>query len=632
MSFPADVGFARGIAVIGPMPTAPNRPTTNAFDAQLDPTNTGLAQWLAEATGDLWVLTEGPDAEQAAQAVVTARDSLTAAACAYRVDVVVVTIPQAASRWRAFTERTQQITNQPNVPALIASANAWEALRCAYDSPLAHGARSGEEYLAATAVAQRDPERYRYRPDVLLFALDDASVDIAPMGGNADTPNISALIDRGTLFPNATVDSVGCNPSRISFFTSLLGASTGVTSQLGTDQDNFRAVIAAEGKGVGPDVKTIWKLARDNGYQTLGVGKLMHLVGQEVGTTSDRDYTGAAFDRYARDLDWHERDRITNIPIGAPIDFFNDARVGPLHDWGPIEAARTSDGTPVIHSDDRHLGLWRDQLAAVDANRPLFATIGLVATHIPRYVPRRLIEKYATVEPPPYDPTDPDDLGTIGHGLAGGANLYAAQLQWVIKDPEAYAYMYRCLLAAHEFLDEKIGEAIAEFNAQRDARHTVTVVWSDHGQHAGQKSRLEKGAMWAESIRIPAIVAIDGQPPSVNDVFINSVDLSMTILDVCGATADDYRRDGESLFGLIGSSDGAARTTTCWYDRYGALIDEEWWYITYDTTNMAKEEELYPTDDSGWGEQRANLARRPEFRPILQQRRAKLQQVLDRRP
>ena len=65
-------------------------------------------------------------------------------------------------------------------------------------------------------------------PNIVLILIDDAALqDLGAYGGEADTPNIDALANRGTLFTQYRA-SLMCAPSRAMLLTGYDSHLTGV--------------------------------------------------------------------------------------------------------------------------------------------------------------------------------------------------------------------------------------------------------------------------------------------------------------------------------------------------------------------------------------------------------------------
>ena len=78
------------------------------------------------------------------------------------------------------------------------------------------------------------------------------------------TPNIDRLAASGVLFENAHCQYPWCGPSRASFMTGMYANQTKITR----NNMNLRNSI--------PDVITLGQRFRQQGYQSVRIGKIFH--------------------------------------------------------------------------------------------------------------------------------------------------------------------------------------------------------------------------------------------------------------------------------------------------------------------------------------------------------------------
>ena len=123
---------------------------------------------------------------------------------------------------------------------------------------------------AATLIASQysDASEAASKPDVLFIAVDDLNDWVGVMGGpiQAQTPNIDALAERGMLFTNAHSVGTSCTPSRTALLTGMSPFNSGLYSH----EIDWRV------SDVLSSAPTLPRYFRDNGYQTLGAGKIFH--------------------------------------------------------------------------------------------------------------------------------------------------------------------------------------------------------------------------------------------------------------------------------------------------------------------------------------------------------------------
>lgn len=105
------------------------------------------------------------------------------------------------------------------------------------------------------------------RPNVLFIAIDDMNDYAGCLGGyrgEASTPNIDRLADRGVVFTNAHCSAPLCNPSRSSLLSGLNPSTTGIYSNAPV----WHEVIPREA--------VLPSYFRDHGYYAAGGGKVFH--------------------------------------------------------------------------------------------------------------------------------------------------------------------------------------------------------------------------------------------------------------------------------------------------------------------------------------------------------------------
>ena len=101
--------------------------------------------------------------------------------------------------------------------------------------------------------------------NVLFIIADDLNCDLGAYGNNVvHTPNIDRLAQRGIVFENAHNQYPLCGPSRASFMTGMYTNQTKITE----NNMNLRNSV--------PDVITLGQRFRQQGYQSVRIGKMFH--------------------------------------------------------------------------------------------------------------------------------------------------------------------------------------------------------------------------------------------------------------------------------------------------------------------------------------------------------------------
>jgi len=83
-------------------------------------------------------------------------------------------------------------------------------------------------------------------------------------------------------------------------------------------------------------------------------------------------------------------------------------------------------------------------------------------------------------------------------------------------------------------VDHNIGKILKALESSEQLNNTMIIFTSDHGEMLGENNLWGKLGWWDSSYRIPLIIHIPGQQPSLINDMTESVDLAPTILDWLG--------------------------------------------------------------------------------------------------
>jgi len=103
------------------------------------------------------------------------------------------------------------------------------------------------------------------RPNILFIAVDDLRPELGCYGNTyIKSPCIDRLAKDGVTFTKAYCQSAVCNPSRASLMTGLRPDTIKVWDL----KTNFRDAV--------PDAITVAQYFKQNGYHSVGIGKIFH--------------------------------------------------------------------------------------------------------------------------------------------------------------------------------------------------------------------------------------------------------------------------------------------------------------------------------------------------------------------
>jgi iduronate 2-sulfatase len=397
------------------------------------------------------------------------------------------------------------------------------------------------------------------RPNILLIMVDDLNDYLGVLGHpNAQTPHMDSLAEGGVLFTNAHCQAPICGPSRASLMSGLRPSTTGIYGQI--DDEDLRG--ASEMMHY---VKFLPEYLRDEGYYTMGIGKLFHRHAPE-GVLDESGGRNGGFG-----------------PTPPDGDHFKWDAKGTSTDWGAYPADNAE--MPDVQSAE-----WAVERLGRSYDQPFFLGVGFFRPHVPWYVPQEWFDRYEADQlvTPPYRPDDFEDIPGIAHRIDTLPMMPSTK--WAIQSGE-WPKILEAYLACITFVDAQIGKVLEALEHSPHADNTVVILMSDHGYRLGEKGTFAKNCLWEEATRVPLMIGgpgIAGGRTCEDPVEL--LDLYPTILDLAGLPAYALN-EGKSLRPvLMGGALPEDRVAITTYGRNNhAVISKNFRYIRYEDGT----EELY---------------------------------------
>lgn len=415
------------------------------------------------------------------------------------------------------------------------------------------------------------------RPDVLFIAVDDLNDWVGYLGGHpqAQTPNIDRLAQRGMAFTNAHSPSALCNPSRTALLSGLRPSTTGIYG----NAPDWRTV------DVFAAVATLPRYFRENGYRTLGAGKIFHAH------TFGPDGFAGFNDRRAWDAFYPSIDRQLPDEVGPARRPFQRTGI-PGFDWAAVVVDDEAMG-------DGQVASWAIRQLEEPSDGPRFVAVGLYRPHLPWYVPQKYLDMYPIDEIvlPEVIEHDLDDVPPPGHESEFRSR---ESHEWVVEH-DRWASAVQAYLASITFVDTMVGRLLEALDASGRADNTIVMLWGDHGYHLGEKERWHKSTLWEESTRVPLIVVAPGvtTPGSRTNEPVSLMHLYPTLAELADLPVPAHV-EGTSLVPLLADPSFPwvePAVTTYGYNNH-AVRTERYRYIRYADGS----EELYDhaADPNEW--------------------------------
>ncbi|MDR2441471.1 MAG: sulfatase [Planctomycetaceae bacterium] len=428
------------------------------------------------------------------------------------------------------------------------------------------------------------------KPNILFIAIDDLRDWTSYSEGHPQvkTPSLDRLAASGAAFTRSYCASACCNPSRTALLTGLRPSETGVY----LNSDDWRTIVS-------PNIVTLQEHFQQNGYKTLGAGKIYH--GSYPAKTGWDDYL------------IQNRKLIKNNATTTPKHSKNEDEDQYLDGVGGIKF-QPLDVTDE-QMEDYHIVQYGIDELNKKHDKPFFLAVGLHKPHMPWNVPKKYYDLYPLdkIILPKVLEDDLNDLPPEGVKFARPNGDHAAILKSGRWKNAVQGY-----LAAITFCDTQIGRLLDVFEKSPYSNNTIVVLWSDHGWHHGEKSHWRKFAMWEEANRAPLIWRVPGLTKTGTkiDTPIDLTHIYPTLCDLAGISKPKQELSGKSIRPLLegntnenNNTTEAAAVMTYGYKNH-AVRTSKWRYICYENGD----EELYDEtkDPLEW----TNLSAQQEFTQV----------------
>lgn len=378
------------------------------------------------------------------------------------------------------------------------------------------------------------------RPNILFIAVDDLRPELGCYGSSALTPNIDALAGSGLRFDRAYCNQAVCGASRVSLMTGLYPEYTGERTFHVTDWRERWA-----------DVVTLNQHLTDNGYTTVGLGKIYHgSKGPDVDTEN-----------------WTRWLSVRGKSYASPASF-EAMKANQPNSRGKVKGPSTES---IEIADNAYTDGARAETAANEISRlagkgrPFFLAVGFNKPHLPFVAPKKYWDLYERERfSMPNNLSVPPGYPDYARNPSAGELRSYSDIPKKGTPADFTDDLNRLLLhgyhACVSYLDRNVGlllEALAESPA---ASNTVVILWSDHGWKLGDHSSWCKHTNFEIDTRVPLIIRHPGMASATGETIalVELVDLYPTICEVCGLEKPDHLQ-GKSFLTVLQNPDSSHR-------------------------------------------------------------------------
>lgn len=402
--------------------------------------------------------------------------------------------------------------------------------------------------------------------NVLFIIADDLNCDIGVYGNKVvKTPNIDRLIENGTLFLNAHCQYPLCGPSRASFMTGMY------TNQTKMTKNNIFL------RNTVPDVITIGQRFRQQGYQSVRIGKIFHYDNPSTIGTSGID------DIYTWDqtINPYGRDKLEEYKINT----LSPRRYGGTLSWmasGGVDEEQT-DGIGASEAIKK-----LENFSNTGEN--FFLAVGFFRPHTPFVAPKKYFDLYSK-DDIVIPESSPDYLKTIPIPAAKSVRSKKNQIN---LEKDLAKEIKQAYFATISFVDAQVGRIINKLKQSGLDKNTIVVFTSDHGYHMGEHGHWQKQTLFNNATKVPLIINVPGKDyiSKISNSPVELIDIFPTLMDLTNIISPSHVV-GESLKPIIEnrSSDVRKSALTRW--RNGYSIRTERFRLTKWDINGDFQYELY---------------------------------------
>ncbi len=360
------------------------------------------------------------------------------------------------------------------------------------------------------------PEAPPARPNVLFIAVDDLRPEFGAYGReDIHAPNLDRLAGEGVVFERAYVNVPVCGASRASLMTGLRPTRRRFL--------NFDVRVDEDA----PGAVTLPQLFRENGYTTVGLGKVLH-HNDDAERSWSRPHWHPGSDPAVRNVSW--RDYV--LPENVALD--KGAQRG-----APYEAAPAPDSAYYDGKIARRAVRELQRLKA--EGQPFFLAVGFLKPHLPFNAPQRYWDLYdpaaLRLADNPFLPRNAPK--EAGHNF-GELRSYAGVPKAPAPLPDALAlklnHGYR---AAISYMDQCLGLVLGELDRLGLAENTIVVLWGDHGWQLGEHGLWCKHSPFHNAVHAPLIVRAPGYASGRAAGLVEFVDIYPTLAQMAGLRPPD---------------------------------------------------------------------------------------------
>ena len=369
------------------------------------------------------------------------------------------------------------------------------------------------------------------KPNVLFIAVDDLRPELGCYGHKQIiSPNIDRLASQGLLFERTYCQQAVCAPSR----ASIMSGCRPDTTKIYDLNTPLRKAM--------PDILSLPQHFKNNGYETLSIGKIYHHNTDDKPGWSIPPFKAGAKGK------WKGRGYLTQNAI-EKVRRLEKAKPGSGGRGPAFEAADAPDNHYPDGANTDHAITELRRLK----DKPFFMAMGLYKPHLPFNAPKKYWNMY-----------DPDKIQLADNPFAPkGATPYSltnyGELRNYIDVPkkspipddlakELINGYYACIT----YIDAQIGRLLDELDRLGIRDNTVVILWGDHGWKLGEHGSWCKHTNFELDTHVPMIISLPNRKTAGKrtTALTEFVDIYPSLCEACGLSIPPHC-EGTSIMPLV---------------------------------------------------------------------------------
>ncbi|TAJ14533.1 DUF229 domain-containing protein [Marinilabiliaceae bacterium JC017] len=381
------------------------------------------------------------------------------------------------------------------------------------------------------------------KPNILFLTVDDLKPVLGCYGNqNVLTPNIDQLAKSGVTFSNAYCQQAICAPSRISVFTGLRPDRTKVWD------------LKTNMRDMNPEVVTLPQYFKDNGYESVGLGKLLHGAKDDDPTSWSIPYRHDRELTYADGFIYPANGKYQTPAIHEAMKKAQKQKLSWIQTNRYLKSLGLSPSVECMDIPDNAYEDGAVAEAGMDlmeqlsqGDKPFFLALGFHKPHLPFVAPKKYWDLYDrdSVELPAFSKKAKNSPDYAYHSW-GELRNYSDIPQQGPVPLEKQKELIHGYWASVSFMDAQVGKVLAKLDELGLRENTIVVLWGDHGWHLGDHGIWCKHTNFEQATKAPLIISAPsyahGQHTSSMAEF---VDIFPTLCELSGLDTPEVL-EGES--------------------------------------------------------------------------------------